>query len=226
MKLSNDTLSILKNFANINQGIFFKKGNILKTVSPHKNILAEVNISEDIPCDFGIYNLNEFLSVVSLYKDDHSFKFDENQATIIGNKGRSKKNYRFCKASVIVVPPEKTITVPDAEIKFELSSEDFDWILKNAAVLQSPNVAVTSDGKKINIVAYDAQNDSAHTETLEISDGNGSKFHMIFKTESLTKLMSGSYDVEISSKGISHFINKNIPLQYWVTTEAGSKFEK
>ena len=226
MKLSNETVAILKNFGAINQGILFKKGKTLKTVSSHKNILAEVDIKEDIPAEFGIYDLNNFLSVISLHKDDPSFEFDEKQVTIVGNKGRSKIKYRFTPSNMIVTPPEKQLTMPDAEIKFELTAEDFDWVMRAASVLSSPQVAIESDGKKVSIVTLDLQNDSAHTDALEISEGNGNKFKMVFKTENITKLMPGSYDVYISSKGISHFKNKNVPLQYWVTTEAGSKFEK
>jgi len=226
MKLSSETLSVLKNFGNINQGIFFKRGNKLKTVSSHKNILAEVTIKEDIPADFGVYDLNNFLSVVSLHKDDTSFEFDEKHVLIVGNKGRSKIKYRFCEPTMIVLPPEKQVTMPEPEIKFELKSEDFDWILRAASVLSSPHIAVDSDGNKINVVTLDLTNDSSHTESLEVGEGNGDKYKMIFKTENISKIMPGNYDVSISSKGISHFINKNVPLQYWISTEAGSKFER
>lgn len=227
MKLSNDTLSVLKNFGAINQGIYFKKGKTLKTVSSHKNILAEVTITEDIPADFGVYDLNNFLSVVSLHKDEPSFEFDEKHVVICGNKGRSKIKYRFCEPTMIVVPPEKALTMPEAEIKFELKAEDFEWITRAANVLSSPQVAVESDGKTVHIVTLDLQNDSAHTDALEIGNNDtGNKYRMIFKTENLTKIMAGTYDVSISSKGISNFKNKNVSLQYWITTEQGSKFDK
>jgi hypothetical protein len=215
----------LKNFGSINQGIFFKQGKTLKTVSSHKNILAEVTIKEEIPADFGVYDLNNFLSVVSLHKDDPSFEFDEKHVVIVGNKGRSKIKYRFCEPTMIVTPPEKQFVMPDAEVNFTFTSEDFDWVLRAASVLSSPHIAIESDGKKISIVTLDLQNDSAHTEALEIAEGNGNKFKMIFKTENLTKVMPGSYEIAISSKGVSHFKNKNVPLQYYISTEAGSKFE-
>jgi len=226
MKLSNDTLSVLKNFGAINPGIMFKKGKTLKTVSSHKNILAEVNIKEDIPADFGVYDLNNFLSVVSLHKEDPTFEFDEKHLIIVGNKGRSKFKYRFCEPTMIVTPPEKALSMPDPEISFELTSEDFDWIMKAASVVGSPQIAIESDGKTINVLTLDLQNDSAHTDSLEIGKGNGNKYRMIFKTENISKVFHGSYDVSISSKGISHFKHKAIPLQYWITTEQGSKFEK
>ena len=205
----------------------FKKGKTLKTVSSHKNILAEVNISEEIPADFGVYDLNNFLSVVSLHKEDPSFEFDPHHVVICGNKGRSKIKYRFCDPTMIVLPPEKQLTMPEADISFELASEDFEWIMRAANVLSSPHIAVDSDGAKIILVTLDLQNDSAHTESLEMGDNTtGSKYRMIFRTENLSKILPGAYEVKISSKGISHFKNKNLPLQYWISTEMGSKFQK
>jgi hypothetical protein len=227
MKLSANTLSILKNFGAINQGIFFKKGSVLKTVSSHKNILVEATIEEQIPTDFGVYDLNNFLSVVSLHKDVASFEFDDKHVVIVGNKGRSKIKYRFCDPTMIVVPPEKKITMPDPEISFELTSEDFDWVMRAAGVLSSPQIAVESDGSTMRIVTLDLQNDSAHTDSLELGNAKGDdKYRMVFKTENVSKILSGSYDVNISSKGVAHFKNKNVNIEYWITTETGSKFEK
>ena len=223
MKLSDNTLSILKNFGTINQGIYFKKGKTLKTVSSHKNILVQANINEEVPADFGVYDLNNFLSVISL-SSDPTFEFEDKNVVIVGNKGRSKTKYRFCEPTMIVTPPEKELSMPDPEITVELSSEDFSDIMRTAAVLSSPQVAVESDGKKVSLVTLDTANDSAHTNTLELGDGDGKVYKMIFKTENLSKVLPGSYTVNISSKGISHLKNKDVDLQYWITTEQGSKF--
>ena len=122
--------------------------------------------------------------------------------------------------------PEKILSLPSVDVSFALTEEDFATIMKSANVLQSPNIAVESDGKKVNIVTLDLLNDSAHTDSLEIGDGNGDVYRMVFKTENINKLFEGSYDVQISSKGVSHFKHKKIPLEYWITTEAGSKFQK
>lgn len=225
MKLSDNTLAVLKNFGSINSGIFLKKGKTIKTVSSHKNILAQATIPDEIPSDFGIYDLNEFLSVVSLHKNDLSLDFDEKNVIISGLKGRSKIRYRFCDPTMIVSPPEKELQMPNPEINFELTSEDFRWILDAANVLGSPQISVESDGSVIKINTVDLANDSAHTESLELSTNpNGNKYKMIFKTENISKIMMGSYDVSISSKGISHFTNKKFPIEYWVTTEVGSTF--
>jgi hypothetical protein len=225
MKLSNDTLGVLKNFASINQGILFKKGKVVRTVSPHKNVLAEATITEDIPTEFGVYNLNEFLSVLSLHKEEPTIDFADNNVLISGQKGRSKTKYRFCASNMIVTPPEKPLAMPDPEISFELSAEDFNWVLRAANVLSSPNIVVESDGTKVMLTTLDLSDDSKHTDSLEIAEGNGNKYRMVFKTENF-KMLSGGYDVQISSKGISHFKHKTVNIQYWIATEAGSTFTK
>ena len=225
MKLSNDTLNVLKNFASINQGIMFKKGKTLKTVSGGKNVLAEATISEEIPTDFGVYDLNNFLSVLSLHKEEPVLEFESNNVLISGLKGRSKIKYRFCAPHMIVVPPEKQINMPDAEISFDISAEDFDWVLRAANVLSSPNIVVESDGDKIYVSTIDILDDSKHNDSLEVSNGNGGKYRMIFKTENF-KMLSGGYSVSISSKGISHFKHKTVNIQYWIATETGSTFTK
>ena len=225
MKLSNDTLNILKNFASINQGIMFKKGKTIKTVSGGKNVLAEATISEEIPTDFGVYDLNNFLSVLSLHKEEPLLEFESNDVLISGLKGRSKIKYRFCAAHMIVVPPEKQINMPDPEISFDISAEDFDWVLRAANVLSSPNIVVESDGSKIYVSTVDVLDDSKHNDSLEVSDGNGDTYRMVFKTENF-KMLAGGYQVKISSKGISHFKHKTVNIQYWIATETGSTFTK
>lgn len=227
MKLTDNTLAVLKNFSSINPGIYFSKGKVLKTVSSHKNILAQATVPDEFTDDFGIYDLNEFLSVISLYKDDLDLKLVSKDVVVSGRKGRSDTNYRTCDKSSIVSPPEKDITMPDPEITFEMTAEDFDWIMRTANVLSSPQIAIESDGSTVKVVTFDAANDSAHKQSLTLDvEGSGNKYKMIFKTENISKVMQGAYDVKISSKGISHFKNKKFPIEYWVTTEVGSSFEK
>jgi hypothetical protein len=226
MKLSTQTIGVLKNFGTINEGIYFKKGKILKTISKNKNILAEATIVEDIPSDFGVEDLNNFLSVIGMHTDDPVFEFDGTNVIINGNKGRSKQKYRYCQPSMIVMPPEKALTLTDPEINFDLSAEDFSWVIKSSQVLGTPNVVIESDGSTINIVSSDLKNNSSHTDALEVGKGNGDKYKMVFLTEHLSKVLSGSYTVQISSKGLAQFQNKNVALKYWVATETGSTFTK
>jgi len=220
MKLSNETLSVLKNFAGINSGIEFKKGNKLTTISSGKTVLAKATLKDEFPQDFCVYDLNQFLNIHSLNKDT---EIDFDEANIIFKSGRSKAKYRKTAKEMIVTAPDKALSLPSVDIEFTLTEEDFNSILKSANILQSPNIAVESNGGKIVLTAFNTVDDSAHTNSIEVADGNGSNFKMVFLTENL-KMISGSYDVEISSKGLASFKNKNVDIQYWVATE--SKYSK
>lgn len=224
MKLSNETLTILKNFANINSGIFFKQGKKLSTVSPSKTILAEVELTDEFPQDFGIYDLNKFLSVVNMYKDNAELEFDPVNVTI--GSGRAKTKYRLTDKTMIVAPPDKQLTLPSEDVSFTLTAEDYDSVIKTANILQSPNIAVESDGDVVKLVMFDASNDAADISSIDLDvQPQGKRYKLVFKTENL-KMIPGSYEVKISSKGISNFKNEKANLQYWIATEAGvSKFE-
>lgn len=225
MKLSHNTLVILKNFASINSGLLFKQGKVLSTVSPQKNILCEAMIEDEFPKDFGIYDLNNFLSVVSLYKEMPLIEFDDYHVIFVGLNGRSKIKYRITDPKMITTPPDKKIVLPSIDIEFDLNSDDLAWIIKTANVLQSPHIAIESDGEIVNVTAFDATNDAAHTNSIKITDSNGSKYKMIFKSENLSKLIPDTYEVRISSKGIAHFKNESGNIQYWMATETGSNYE-
>ena len=124
---------------------------------------------------------------------------------------------------MIIVASDKPIAMPDPEISFELKAEDFDWIMKAASVLSSPCITVESDGSKVFVTTYDPSNDAAHTDALEICNGTGTSYKMVFKLENI-KMLPGSYDVKISSKGISNFKHKTLNVQYWIATETDSKY--
>jgi hypothetical protein len=226
MKLSDSTIAVLKNFGNINSGIFLKKGKTLSTVSAHKNILAKATIQDEISDEFGIYDLNEFLSVISLYKNDLDVQLESKNLVISGLKGRSKTTYRTCDKTMIVLPPEKELQMPDAEISISLTETDFKWILDTANVLGSPQIAIQSDGETVRVMTIDTTNDAAHTQSLEIDVKSTGKYRMVFKTENIQKVLAGPYELKVSSKGIAHFKNTKFPIEYFITTEVGSTFEK
>lgn len=223
MKFSPKTVDVLKNFSTINPGLFFKTGSTISTMSPQKNILCEAVVEDTFPQDFGVHDLNNFLSVLSLNKDPE-IEFDGKNAIIKFLNGRSKIKYRFTEASMIVSPPEKKITLPSVDVKFSLTEEDYAWIQKTASILRSPNVAVVGNGTSVELLTFDASDDSAPTNAVDIGLTTDKNFKLIFKTENL-KMVPGAYDVEISSKGIAHYKNTKENIQYWIATEAGSSFE-
>ena len=211
---------MLKNFSDINMSIEIKKGNLLRTVSVQKNILAQAELEDEFPQDFAIYELNRFLGAVSLF-DNPEFQFNGKSANI----GTSKHSvdYVYCDPSMIVTPPENNITFPDPEVKFTLSQDALSQIIKASNVLGTPEISVECESGNISVKALDVNNDSTDTFKVELEEKSEHKFRFVFKTENM-KMIPGNYDVEISSKGISHFSLQGQKLQYWIATESSSTF--
>ena len=221
MKLSNETVAILKNYASINQNIQFKQGNTLSTISPQKNILTTAEISEDIPNTFAIYDLNKLLGALSLFEKTPELDVGETKLNI--HNGEYELDYVYGDPAMLVLPPEKKLDFPDPEINFKMSKDAYDACLKAAQVLALPELVVHGDGSKIFLVATDTNNNSSDEFRNEVGTTD-KDFQMVFKIENM-KMMSGDYDVVVSSKGISHFKNANSNLEYWIATEASSNYE-
>jgi len=221
MNLSSDTVSVLKNFSDINQNILVKPGNKVQTISTMKNILAEAEISEKFESEFAIYDLPEFLRSVELFeKPELKFNGGSNVQIADSNSKQAIK-YFFADKSVIV-SPTKNINMPDKEVTFTFKKETFAKLLKAATTLNLPDIAVKGDGKSINLVATDKKNKSSNEYSLVVGETDKS-FTAYFKTENF-KMVSDDYDVAISKQKISHFVNRNKPIQYWIALEPVSEF--
>ena len=220
MQLSESTKEILKNFSEINPNLMIKPGKQLKTISTMKNILATANVSEDFPQDIAIYDLNEFLGVMSLFTKP-TFAFDDKSLSISEEGTSTKSKYYFADPSILTVP-QKDVKMPEAEVQFTLTETDLTKVKKAASMLQLPDIAITSKGSDITLSAIDKKNDTANNFSIKVGETN-SKFEFHFKTEHL-KMLPGDYNVSISSKLISNFKHKSKPIEYWVALENTSKF--
>ena len=219
MKISENTINILKNFSNINGSILVRPGNVLTTVGVQRTIYATATVEESFPQQFAIYELPKLLGILSLFQD-YDIDFGENQLTI--NAGNQIVNFTYANTSTIISPPEdKKIIVDPAEIEFSINHSDFHKILRASSILQVPNIAVVGDGNTIKICAINSKNPTSDTFSIEV--GSTEKiFNMVFRVEYLVKLLPLSYNIKINSKGISSFTDNNI--QYFIMTEAESKF--
>ena len=222
MKISNKTLDVLKNFAEINQSILINKGNKIKTVSTLKNILAHAEVEETFPIDFAIYQLTEFIGVLSTMNNP-DLTFKDKYVTISSDSNESLK-YFYADPSVVVTP-DKDIEMPDEDVKFRLVKSQYDKVMKMANILQLNDVMVKgcSKSNKMYLTVANKQNDTSNDYSVELGEGVNEKFKMYFKSENL-KIVGGDYDVSISQKGISHFKNTNDSLEYWIALEPDSSY--
>ena len=222
MKLSDNTLTILKNFAGINNSILVKKGNKLRTISVAKNILAEADISpEEFPRDFAIYDLNQFLNGLSLHQDPEMDFSEASYLTI--REGRRKVKYFYADPAVIISPPEKEITLPSEDVHFQLDSSSLDKLLKAAAVYQLPDFCVVGNAGVIKLVVRDKKNDTSNEYSIKVGETD-KEFTFNCKVENI-KIIPGAYDVGVSSKLLSRFTNTSFELNYFIALEPDSTFK-
>ena len=194
MKLSDKTISVLKNFSSINQSILFKEGSKLRTISVMKNILAEATVTEEFSRDFGIYDLNQFLNGLSLHASPE-LDFG-NDGYVVIREGRSRSKYFFADPNVIVTPPEKAITLPTEDVCFELSTSVLDKLLKAAAVYQLPDICAVGEAGVVKLVVRDRKNDTSNAHE-EVVGETEAEFSFNFKVENI-KVLPGTYDVVVS----------------------------
>ena len=220
MNLSNDTLEVLDNFADINSGITVKVGQELKTISPMKNIFGTAKVSENFDTEFSIYDLSEFLATLSLFETP---TYDFGESNVVVSEGSNKAKYVYADPSMIITP-EKEITMPNPEIVFELDNNTLSKLQKASSVLSLPDLVLESDGTVVTLIVRDRKlTDSSNEFGEHIMDGDGSVYSMNFKMENL-KVLDDDYTVYVSSKGISHFVAKNKGVEYFIALEPDSKY--
>ena len=221
MKLSDKTVNLLKNFSNINQSILFKEGSKLRTMSVMKNILAEAEVVEEFPKDFGIYDLNQFLNGMGLHQNpDLDF---ENHGHVVIKEGRMRSKYFFADPSVIVTPPDKNLDLPSEDVSFELNTQQLDRLLKAAGIYQLPDLSVIGKAGVVKILVRDKKNDTSNDFAITVGETD-KEFVFNFKVENI-KIIPGTYDVVVSQKLLSRFKCKDYDLTYFIALEPDSSFQ-
>ena len=224
MKLSDHTVDVLKNFASINQNLIIKEGSTLTTMSAMKNIVAKAEVEESFHKEVAIYDLNEFLASISLFSSP-VLEFNEGFVTIKEeNTPKNSLKYFYSDPSV-VTSPNKTITMPSKEVSFKLNGENLNKLKRAAGVIQAPDLVLEKKNTDVFLTVKDKKNDTANTFSIDVDTvEDGSDFKFFFKVENL-KVMDGDYDVDISSKNISHLASSNKDVEYWVALEPESSYE-
>lgn len=219
MHITTDTLNVLKNFSKINASICVTPGHELKTISSSRTVLARAEVDTEFPNPFAIYNIDRFISTLSLFTMP-TLDFKDRYVEI--SDGNKKSNYVYADESTLKKAPDKTISLPSVDASFELPYDQFKEVEKAAGILTLPEIAINGDGSTIHLQAIDSKNPSGDIYSIEIGETN-QEFNALFKLENINKIFPGlTYNVSISSKGISEFSSDSI--NYWIAVEHNSTF--
>jgi hypothetical protein len=216
MKLSENTLSVLKNFSTINSGIVLQKGNVQKTISPEKSILVEAEIEDALPEQFGIYDLNQFLGNVSTLNNP-DLTFSEN--TVLMSDGEITFNYYSCSINLIVSPPDKELKLKQVDVSFTLTNANLSKLLRLAAMNNLTHLSVVGKNGEIRLQTHEKANDTSNYASFKLNDYNGEDFTASFKVENI-KLIPGDYDVEIQLGAFAKFVSKSGKIKYFIALES------
>ena len=213
MKLSDTTVGLLKNFAGINQNILIEEGKNIRTMSTMKNILASSPVAEEFPRDVGIYDLNEFLGVLSMAKDA-DIQFEDSHMTV--SSGKTKIKYMYSDPSILTVPPQ-TFNAPEEDRMFRIDKHELQSILKASAVMQLPDITLVDR----NLTATDLKNTTSNNYTIELEGSFPLREHRLHWKADNLKMVPDSYRVGVSeAANVSHWVNGDTGLDYWIAMEA------
>ena len=221
MKISDNTIGILRNFSDINANILFKPGKSLSTMSTMKNIMAQADVEEEFESEFGVYDLPEFLRAIDSFQQP-VLKFNGTaNLKIQDEKSTLSARYAFADKSTLRYP-SKQISMPDKTVTFSLKNSDYESVKKLYTNLSLPDIAFKGEKGKIKLVALDKKNSNSNESSVTVGETN-LEFTAYIKAENM-KIIPGDYDVALSKAKIAHFINKKVKVQYWIALEADSTF--
>lgn len=215
MKFSEQTLSVLKNFATINSGVVLNKGRVQKTISPEKSILVEATLEDDIPTQFGIYDLNQFLGILTTLKNPEVTFSGE---TVTLSDGELVISYRACSPNLIITPPDKELVLKDITTSFSLPNATSAKLIKVASMINLPNLSVIGKNAELLLKIHEKSNDTSNDGVQKIGDYAGKDFTATFKTDNL-KLLPDDYNVEVQAGAFAKFENTAGNLKYFIALE-------
>jgi len=222
MQLTETTMQVLRNYASINPNIVITEGNTLKTISEARNLLSSSTLDVEFPLTFGVYDLNEFLSVLSLV-DQPSLQFEENYVVVGDFVGTSRIKYFYSDLEVLT-KPAKDVKMPSTDVSFTLTQATLGKVRKASSVLGHTEMSITVNDNVLRLSVLDNNDKTSNAFSIDV-DGTFEQedFNFIFDIRNL-KMIDGDYQVNISSKLISHFVNKETSVEYWCALEKSSSY--
>jgi len=221
MNISENTMQILKNYGAINPNFIARRGNTIMTVSEAKNILSSCNIEEQFEQDMGIYDLNEFLNVLSLV-DQPKLDMEEKWCTVKDATGRSKVKYFFTDPEMLTAPTTKMIenasNMSEFAISFTFDNDTLSKVKRAAGALGHTSMKIENTNGAIALTVFDTENVTSNTFTIEVPGQANEEGSWVININNL-KIVPGDYEVKVSNKNISNFIHKEKPIQYWIALE-------
>jgi len=215
MKLSPTTIEVLQSFAGINNSMLFYGGTKQRILTPTQTLIAEVELADSFPMDFGIYDLSQFLGLISLFKDPE-FEFGSGNVTI--REGGQEVNYRYCNPDLIkTIPKDKNVVFGTTAVAITLTREILNRLMKMTRLLGIDHIAIVGDGTKIVAKTLNLKDPNASNASFDVGESD-LRFTLVVSADNL-RIMPHDYDVKISKSSLLRFESKTMPLTYTMSAE-------
>lgn len=223
MKLTENTMAVLKNFSTIQPNVVIPEGNVLKTIAETKNVMAVAKVDQDFSKSVGLYNLDEFLSVLGLV-DSFDLDWGDKFVTISDESGRSSVKYHYADPSILT-SPAKDIPMPECEVSFTLDEATLNRVRRAAGALGHEKMSINAAaGGGIELSVVDNTDSTSNAFSIVVPGTHDSENFTFVMNIANLKLLSGDYTVDVSSKLISKFTNKNVDVVYYIALEKSSSY--
>lgn len=216
MKLSEHTLTVLKNFASINSGLVLQSGDTQRTMSPEKSVLVEATLEDLFPCQFGIYDLNQFLGN-TLAMNEPEMDFSSNMVMMKDDMMTVK--YNSCNPELIISPPNKELLLNDPEVVFDLSQTLVNRLLRLATMNNLPHLSFVVKSGELNVIVHDKTNTSSNYASIKVGNFDCEDMVATFKTENI-KMIPDDYSVQVKLGKFATFTSKTKKLKYFIVVES------
>lgn len=223
MKLNDNTLTVLRNFASIQPNLLVEAGDTIKTMAEARNVMCTAKLDQSFDCDFGIYDLNEFLNVLTLV-DEPTLDFKEKHVVVSGASGRSSVKYFYVGDKSLLTSVAKSVNLPEFEVNFTLDESTLNRVRKASNVLGHPKLTIRAENGVIRLSVTDNEDDTSNSFSIDVAGSYEHEDFMFVMNIDNLKLIAGDYDVEVSSKLLSRFTNKTTNVEYFIALEKSSTY--
>jgi hypothetical protein len=222
MNLNDRSIEVLQNFSQINPSVVFNEGNVLRTISPTRTVIAKANLGHEVENEFAIYDLSRFLGILSTFRGfaEPTFELEEKKLKIFAD-GRAV-TFTCAPSDLVVSPPQKDPSFDGGSVvSLQVTEKSLEEIRRAIGIMDFPELTIVGEDGKIILRGTDTKNPTSDKYDVVVGETEET-FCAVFKIENL-KLISQSYDVSIISKagaGIAHF--KGADVEYWIAIEKNS----
>jgi hypothetical protein len=213
MKLSSETLEVLKNFASSNPAIIIHPGNVVRSRAPDKSWFAEATVPDSFEKKIVLYNFGGFLGVLSLFRNDPpELRFGDTHVEI--SDGRQRIDYTLGaeSESLIAAAPDKTPPFPKPDFEFDVGIEDLQKALKAISVLGLSELAIEVKDERVLLRGADRKNKAKNVYSAVVAEAPGVADRVSYLLKDVLIMLPRNYRVGMH-KTVTRWSAEN--LVYW-----------